>query len=140
MSPKARMTDLSDLLSKNQPETPTPGPAVPPAEKSEPAKSQRKPAAPKPATKTSAPAAAPPAGVPRYLTLVRKELRITEDQADHIGRTARSLNLARQGQGERITDNTLVRLGISLLIDRLGDLHGTTEAELYESLGLSYEG
>lgn len=139
MSPKARMTDLGDLLGKNQPETPPTATPAPPATMPEPAKSQRKPAAPKLATRTPAPAAAPPAGVPRYLTLVRKELRITEDQADQIGRTARSLNLARQGQGERITDNTLVRLGISLLLDRVGDLHGTTEAELYESLGLTHE-
>lgn len=129
MSPKARMTDLGDLLGKSQTE----------AAKTEVPKPQEKSAAKKPAPQVAA-TTSRPAGIPRYLTLVRKELRITEDQADQISRTARSLNLARQGQGERITDNTLFRLGISLLIDRLGDLHGTTEAELYESLGLTHEG
>lgn len=129
MSPKARMTDLGDLLGKNQAEAPKP----------EAAKPQETPAAKRPAPQLAA-AASRPAGVPRYLTMVRKELRITEDQADQISRTARSLNLTRQGQGERITDNTLFRLGISLLIDRLGDLNGTTETELYESLGLTYKG
>lgn len=132
MSPKARMTDLGDLLGKSQSQTP---PAL--TAKPAPAKAQRTPAAQSPATKRLTESR--PVGVPRYLTLVRKELRITEDQADQISRTSRSLNMARQGEGERITDNTLVRLGISLLIDRLEELHGTTEAELHESLGLTYQ-
>lgn len=132
MSPKARMTDLGDLLGKNQSQIP-PAPTAKPA----PAQVQRTPAAQNPATKRLTESR--PVGVPRYLTLVRKELRITEDQADQISRTSRSLNMARQGEGERITDNTLVRLGISLLIDRLEELHGTTEAELHQSLGLTYQ-
>lgn len=129
MCPKARMTDLGDLLGKTQSQTP---PA--PSGKLAPAKMPRTPAAQNPARKRLTESR--PVGVPRYLTLVRKELRITEEQADQISRTSRSLNMARQGEGERITDNTLVRLGISLLIDRLEELHGTTEAELHQSLGL----
>ncbi len=74
--------------------------------------------------------------MPRYLTLMRKEARITPTQADELSRLVRKLNRTRHGQGERITDNTLIRVAIGLLMERVGDLRGTTEAELFQSLGL----
>lgn len=75
-------------------------------------------------------------GTPRYLTLMRKEARITATQADELSRLVRTLNRARCGQGERITDNTLIRVAIGLLMERVADLRGVTEAELFQSLGL----
>lgn len=143
---KARMTDLSDLLETRKatpaPSKPAPAPA---GEKAAP-KPAKRPAAPKAApaaqkqnTEAPLPAAAPsaPGGLPRYKTLVRKESRLTVAQADRLSGVVRGLNLARQGQGERITDNTLIRVGLELLFTRLDDLHGTTEADLLRSLGLT---
>lgn len=78
----------------------------------------------------------PDRGTPRYLTLMRKEARITAMQADELSRLVRTLNRARCGQGERITDNTLIRVAIGLLMERVADLRGVTEAELFQSLGL----
>jgi hypothetical protein len=48
----------------------------------------------------------------------------------------RTLNRARSGAGERITENTLIRIGVSLLLSRASELRGTTEEELRQSLGL----
>jgi hypothetical protein len=151
---KPRMTDLSDLLVAKK--TPTPQPVLAPvAEESKPApQKDRKPsavktdqaAAARPRTTPSdvadvdkTPAASAPAPgevVPRYLRLMRKETRISQAQADQLSSTVRSLNQARRGEGERITDNTLIRVAIGLLLERLDDLQGTTEAQLFQSLGL----
>jgi hypothetical protein len=143
---KARMTDLSDLLQtrKATPVAPKPAPtpdgegAVPkPAKR--PAVPKAAPAAQKQKTETPPAVTVPsvPVGLPRYKTLVRKESRLTAAQADRLSGVVRGLNLARQGQGERITDNTLIRVGLELLFTRLDDLHGTTEADLLRSLGLA---
>ena len=49
----------------------------------------------------------------------------------------RVLNRRRpKGAGERITENTLVRLAIDLLLANAGQLQGSTEDELRRSLGL----
>jgi hypothetical protein len=46
------------------------------------------------------------------------------------------LNRNRGGAGERITQNTLIRVAVALLLSRTGDLAGTTEEELRRSVGL----
>lgn len=74
--------------------------------------------------------------VPRYLTMLRKEARIRPEQADELTVLVRQLNRARQTSGERITDNTLIRVAIDLLLERRAELRGTTEDELRASLGL----
>lgn len=71
---------------------------------------------------------------PRYLELDRKELRIRGDQADDLTALTRQLNRARKGEGERITDNTLIRVAIDLLMRDRGKLQGATEAELLRSV------
>lgn len=81
--------------------------------------------------------------VPKYLQLKRREARIHEDQADELTLLTRQLNLLRTHPdgttvGERITDNTLIRLGIELLLERKHELSGATEEELARSLGLTY--
>jgi hypothetical protein len=148
---KPRMTDLSDLLGAKKPQSQqsTPEPAQAQSEgtppKPAPVKASRRPAAKAVSTPTAA-VAEPQrvttprmsaADMPRYLRLMRKETRITQTQADQLSRTVRTLNQARRGEGERITDNTLIRVAIGLLLERLDDLHGTTEAELFHSLGLN---
>jgi hypothetical protein len=79
--------------------------------------------------------------VPKYLQLRRREARVYDDQADALTVLARRLNNGRRlsdgkTTGERITDNTLLRLAIDLLLTRAGELEGTTEEELAASLGL----
>jgi hypothetical protein len=66
----------------------------------------------------------------------RKELRIRVDQADELARLTRRINRARRGAGERITDNTLIRIAVDLLLEQSGRLAGTTEDELRKSLSL----
>lgn len=70
---------------------------------------------------------------PRYLELDRKELRIRGDQADDLTVLTRQLNRARKGEGQRITDNTLIRVAIDLLLRDGAKLQGTTEADLLRS-------
>ncbi len=71
---------------------------------------------------------------PRYLTYQRKEARLSDEQADRLTALTRRLNKARRGRGERITDNTLIRIAVDQLLTREGDLAGTTEHELSHSL------
>lgn len=78
--------------------------------------------------------ASPP--TPRYLQMERKELRIRLDQADELARLTRRLNRARAKAGERITDNTLIRVAIDLLLQHSDRLTGRTEDELRGSLTL----
>jgi hypothetical protein len=85
------------------------------------------------------PAARPQAeapGLPKYLRLERKELLIWPDQITRLSILARVLNRNRRGAGERITQNTLIRVAVALLLSRSQDLAGTTEEELRRSLGL----
>ena len=78
----------------------------------------------------------PPPGTPKYLTLERKDTRLRPGQLEELGKVTRKLNRRRKGAGERITDNTLIRLGVDLVLARAGDLVGCTEEELRQSLGL----
>jgi len=72
---------------------------------------------------------------PKYLTLLRKEARLREDQFDDLTTLARTLNRRRKG-GERITENTLIRLAVDLLLKETEQLDGSTEEELREALDL----
>jgi hypothetical protein len=69
------------------------------------------------------PAQASPPGerpLPPYLTYVRKECRLRPDQLDALTALARRLNRERKGKGERITENTLIRWAVDLLLERFG--------------------
>ena len=46
----------------------------------------------------------------------------------------RQLNRPRHGAGERITDNTLIRVAIDLLLQQRDHLAGVTEADLSASV------
>jgi hypothetical protein len=72
--------------------------------------------------------------VPPYLQLVRKETRIRERQYDDLTDLARRLERRRPTkQGERITENTLIRVAIDLLLEKAGRLDGHTEDEIRRS-------
>ena len=75
--------------------------------------------------------------VPKYLTLVRKETRLRDDQLEQLTAITRKLNRQRKRKGERITENTLIRIAVDLLLNQEQQLEGITEDELLASLGLS---
>ena len=92
--------------------------------------------APKRATRTAkakpaAPAAAEPEDEqPLYLTLERKDTRLREDQIILLTQTARKLNRKKGRGGQRITENTLIRVAIDVLLEHSDPLAGATEQEL----------
>jgi hypothetical protein len=59
--------------------------------------------------------------------LERKELRIRTDQLGELTKLRGALNQRREGKGERITENTLIRVAVDMLLDAAGELRGTTE-------------
>jgi hypothetical protein len=74
--------------------------------------------------------------VPKYLRLVRHDLRARTDQLEEIA-TLRRRVLAARAPGERrerITDNTLIRVAIDLLLAHGDELTGATEDQLRESV------
>lgn len=75
---------------------------------------------------------------PPAMSLVRKECRITPEQNDTLTLLRRRINRDRGvGEGERITENTLIRVAIDLLLEKEKDLAGKTEDELRQSVGLT---
>mgnify|MGYP001052200141 CR=1 FL=1 len=77
------------------------------------------------------------AGAPRpplYRRLARKEARLREDQFIALSRLVRILARRRASRsGPRLTENTLIRVAIDLLISRADQLAGDTEAEIRAS-------
>lgn len=72
---------------------------------------------------------------PLYLRLTRKDVRFRDEQLGALHALARRLSKARRGvKGERITDNTLVRVAVDLLLQHGDELVGGDEAALLESL------
>lgn len=74
--------------------------------------------------------------VERFDELERKEARFREDQLDSLERLTKRIKRTRAAGGERITDNTLIRVAVDLLISQGEQLRGSTEAELRKSMGL----
>ena len=115
---------------------------APPAEAKAPAKPKKAPAkktAPSRARKPATPVLDDDlvdADLPRYLQLERKDVRMRSDQLDALTNLSRRLNKQRRGRGERITENTLVRVAIDLLMNQTDELGGFTEDELRSSLGV----
>lgn len=116
------------------PSTPEQSVSTPDAQESTP----RNEAAP---TKTPPAAAETPATAqasrPRFAEFERKEARLRQDQLDALDALARKIKRARKpGAGERITDNTLIRVAVDLLLARQDELTGSTEDELRTSVSL----
>jgi hypothetical protein len=76
----------------------------------------------------------PETDLPRYLTLVRTEARIRDDQTAALAALRRRVAAARTDKKERITDNTLVRVAIDLLLAHADQLAGNTEEEIRRSV------
>ncbi|MBU7587296.1 MAG: hypothetical protein KAF91_31375 [Nostoc sp. TH1S01] len=75
--------------------------------------------------------------LPKYLKLERKEARLRQDQIDALTDLTRKLNRTKRVKGgERLTDNTLIRIAVDLLLSKASELQGTTEDELRSSLNL----
>ena len=101
---------------------------------------------PTPAVSTPLPADRPrqtqPAQAPvepshmRWHEYERKETRLREDQYGRLTAASRRLNKLRRSRGERITENTLIRVAIDLLLNEEAKLAGVDEAELRQSVGL----
>jgi hypothetical protein len=72
----------------------------------------------------------------RFDQFERKEARVRLDQYGRLQALSRQLNRSRNRRGERITENTLIRVAIDLLLSRESELTGATEAELRGSVGL----
>ena len=69
-----------------------------------------------------------------YLRLVRKETRLREDQQNQLTQQARRLNRAKLAGAARITDNTLIRIAVDLLLAHIDNARGDDEAAILESL------
>lgn len=74
--------------------------------------------------------------LPPYLTFERKETRLRPEQVTSLNVKARELNKTKDPEADRITDNTLIRVAVDLLLSRAGDLAGGDEALLRKSVGL----
>jgi hypothetical protein len=72
----------------------------------------------------------------RYDQYERKEARLRDDQYGRLTAASRRLNRQRKGEGERITENTLIRVAIDMLLAQEGTLEGKTETDLRRSVGL----
>ena len=134
---------VADLLGEVDQAPPAAPPVVPPrlAPAAAPAAAVEKPEPRRPAPRRVArgPRDAGTAGVtesqiPKWQRLERKELRLRADQLDELARIRRTLNRQRGGEGERITENTLIRVAVDMLLGRAGKLRGTTEDELRKSV------
>lgn len=124
--------DLSAMLSTPPQANPSPTPPAAAPEAAEPAqlsKTRR--------VKDAAPAAlqnaAEEAG---YRSFARKEARVRDDQYTALTAHARRLTRTRPAGTERITENTLIRVAIDLLLERSDQIAGGSEAEIRKSVGL----
>jgi hypothetical protein len=131
---------LGNVGEKSPPTVPKPNPVEPAI-----AVAEAAPVAPKPARANlpAGPTAAvlsepvtpsPEGSVPTYLRYVRKETRLREDQQNRLTLEARRLNRAKKNQGARITENSLIRIAVDLLLVQIGDAGGDDEDEIRKSI------
>jgi hypothetical protein len=71
---------------------------------------------------------------PLYRRLERKETRLRSDQYARLTEEARRLSRAKESGGDRITENTLIRVAIDLLLAQSDRLTGSTELDLLKSV------
>jgi hypothetical protein len=131
---RAEYAPVAELVEATpEPPAQTTGERAHPRPTALPARSEADNGRPRPAAKTK-PASGP--GWVRFDQYERKEARLREDQYSQLTSESRRLNRQRRGRGERITENTLIRVAIDLLLAKRSDLQGVDEAELRRSLGL----
>ena len=118
-------------------EAPTPILEVEPARPAEPALPAAQAIVDRPKREARAKAPkAPVESVPPYLRYERKESRLRTDQLTDLTLRARQLNKTKDTDSDRITDNTLIRIAVDLLLSRADELTGGDEAALRKSLGI----
>ena len=71
---------------------------------------------------------------PAYLRYVRKETRLREDQQNQLTMQARRLNRAKKNQGARITENSLIRVAVDLLLRKIERASGDDEDAIRKSM------
>lgn len=75
--------------------------------------------------------------VPKYLALQRKEARLRGDQVDSLASLARRVNRRKAARGgERITENTLIRVAVDWLLGQEEYVGGSSEEEIRRGLGV----
>lgn len=80
---------------------------------------------------------APARLLPKYLALQRKEARLRGDQVDALASLARRMNRAKADKGgERITENTLIRVAVDWLLSRDEPVGASSEEEIRQGLGV----
>jgi hypothetical protein len=71
---------------------------------------------------------------PRYETFERFGARLRPDQLTSLTALRRRVAANRTSKTERITDNTLLRLAVDLLLANAAHIEGDTEAEMRRAL------
>jgi hypothetical protein len=71
---------------------------------------------------------------PTYLEFERKETRLRVDQLRELTEHARRLNRTKGAGGPRITENTLIRIAVDLLLADIDRADGSTEERIRRSL------
>jgi hypothetical protein len=72
-------------------------------------------------------------GLAKFARLTRKDARVRADQDAALTALAKTLMRRRPAKTERITENTLIRVAIDLLLAHSDELRGSTEDELRDS-------
>lgn len=73
-------------------------------------------------------------GLAKFARLTRKDARVRADQDAALTALAKTLMRRRPAKAERITENTLIRVAIDLLLAHADELRGSTEDELRNSV------
>jgi hypothetical protein len=73
---------------------------------------------------------------PKYLKLHAKLTRLREDQMVDLTALARRANREKVTQGERITENTLIRVAVDWILSHATDVRGSSEEEIRHHLNV----
>ena len=132
------LTAVPEATQEAQDAAPQPAPEAMPGARRTAAPARRKTEVKKSKPKTPAPNEPCEDSDVLWKKLQRKEFRMHAFQADDLKiLTARLNRMGPRDPSERVTDNTLIRLGLALLLEqRRNDLSGSNENELRASLGL----
>lgn len=71
---------------------------------------------------------------PKYQQLDRVEARLREDQVAKLNELTKRVSKARTERSERITNNTLIRIAVDLLVKYEHGLVGNTEDDLRKAV------
>jgi hypothetical protein len=137
--PRADLTAMLNRLDDDPQPAPKAEPSAPKTQQPGSKPQTKAPTHSKRAAKTAAatqPASPkdPATETPLYLRLERKETRLRVDQYEALTVHARRLNRAKGPGGERITENTLIRVAIDLLLKNADQLSGPDETSLRNSV------